>query len=120
MIGGQAHFVAIGREGSHGPIQQSGIVHQHVEAGVAGVEFGGGAAHLAEVGQVGQQHVHPVVAGGGLNFAPRGFGLFGVAGQQHYVGTHLGQGGGGFFANARSGTSDEDKLILHGGHKRMG
>ena len=46
MVGGQAQLVAISGELALGPENQAGVVYQHVEARVAGVELGGGAAHL--------------------------------------------------------------------------
>ena len=112
MIGSQPDFITIGREAALGAKQQPSIVHQHVEARVAGIKFGGGAAHLPQVGQVGQQHVDPVMAGGSFDFALGGGGLPGIAGQQNNVSTFFSQLGGRFFANARGGPGDEDELIL--------
>ena len=112
MVGGHAQLVAVGRQLAPGPEDEAGVVHQHIEARVAGVELGGGAAHLAQVGEVGEQHIHTAVAGDSDNFALSSGGLVGVACQQHHVGAHFSQFGGRYFPDAGSGAGDEDDLVL--------
>ena len=118
MVGGHAQLVAIDRKLPLGAKQQAGVVHQHVEAGVAGIELGRGPAHQARSARSASSTSTRCVPGGGLDFLLRGGGFVGVAGQDHHMGAHFGQLGGRDFANAGSGAGDEDNLVGKVGHKR--